>query len=213
MESINNNQPQPTQTQPQTQPQPTQTENSSYLQKIAELEAKNKELLESLNKNNSIQNNKNDYENYKENIEKEAKNKQEENFLVTELSNILPIYNSYFKDGIDRLQKMDSLTTKQKIETMARELILKAKNNSEETKNQLKELENTSILDKNGALKYMYDEAIKILKNTSFNNKTTNNSYFVNRLTDDDLKQISAGLFGENKAEAKKQAKEFGLIN
>lgn len=209
MENINNNQPQ-TQTQPQ---QTTQTDNSSYLQKIAELEAKNKELLETLNKNNSIQNNKNDYENYKETIEKEAKNKAEENFLVTELSNILPIYNSYFKDGIDRLQKMDSLTTKQKIETMARELILKAKNNSEETKKQLKELENTSILDKNGALKYMYDEAIKTLKNTSFNSKTTNNSYFVNRLTEEDLKQISAGLFGENKAEAKKQAKEFGLIN
>jgi len=182
--------------------------------KIAELEAKNKELLSKLNlQNNQKAEETNNYESYKNSQEAEQKKKQEENFLINEMSNILPIYNSYFKDGVERLQKMDSLDTKQKIETMARELILKAKNNSEEAKNQLKSLEKSSILDKNGALKYMFDEAIKTLKNTSFSNKN-NNSYFVNRLSDSDLKNLSSAIFnGEKKEEAKRIAKEYGLIN
>jgi len=182
--------------------------------KIAELEAKNKELLSKLNlQNNQKAEETNNYESYKNSQEAEQKKKQEENFLINEMSNILPIYNSYFKDGVERLQKMDSLDTKQKIETMARELILKAKNNSEEAKNQLKSLEKCSILDKNGALKYMFDEAIKTLKNTSFSNKN-NNSYFVNRLSDSDLKNLSSAIFnGEKKEEAKRIAKEYGLIN
>jgi hypothetical protein len=155
------------------------------------------------------QENKNEFEKYRAEQEEQKQKKENEEFLLKEFTNISFIYQTAFPDSIDRLDKMGTLSTKDKIETMARDIILRA-NNSEEMKKRLQELNNSSVLDKNGAIKFMFDEAVKQLKTA----KTTTTNYLRNTATTEELQEISNSLFnGSTKEFAKNKAKALGLIN
>lgn len=153
--------------------------------------------------------NKNEFEKYRAEQEEQKQKKENEEFLLKEFTNISFIYQTAFADSIDRLDKMGTLSTKDKIETMARDIILRA-NNSEEMKKRLQELNNSSVLDKAGAIKFMFDEAVKQLKTA----KTTTTNYLRNTATTEELQEISNSLFnGSTKEFAKNKAKALGLIN
>jgi hypothetical protein len=153
--------------------------------------------------------NKNEFERYRAEQEEHKQKKENEEFLLKEFTNISFIYQTAFADSIDRIDKMGTLNTKDKIETMARDIILRA-NNSEEMKKRLQELNNSSVLDKNGAIKFMFDEAVKQLKTA----KTTTTNYLRNTATTDELQEISNSLFnGSTKEFAKNKAKALGFIN
>jgi hypothetical protein len=155
------------------------------------------------------QENKNEFERYRAEQEEQKQKKENEEFLLNEFTNISFIYQTAFADSIDRLDKMGTLNTKDKIETMARDIILRA-NNTEEMKKRLQELNNSSVLDKNGAIKFMFDEAVKQLKTA----KTTTTNYLRNTATTEELQELSNSLFnGSTKEFAKNKAKALGLIN
>jgi len=187
-----------------------QNENEALKKELADIKSKQQPQAQQTQQAEPLkQENKNEFEKYRAEQEEQKQKKENEEFLLKEFTNISFIYQTAFADSIDRLDKMGSLSTKDKIETMARDIILRA-NNSEEMKKRLQELNNSSVLDKNGAIKFMFDEAVKQLKTA----KTTTTNYLRNTATTEELQELSNSLFnGSTKEFAKKKAKALGLIN
>jgi len=188
-----------------------QTENEALKKELSDIKSKQQPQAQQTQQAEPLkQENKNEFEKYRAEQEEQKQKKENEEFLLKEFTNISFIYQTAFADSIDRLDKMGTLSTKDKIETMARDIILRA-NNSEEMKKRLQELNNSSVLDKNGAIKFMFDEAVKQLKTVK---TTTTTNYLRNTATTEELQEISNSLFnGSTKEFAKNKAKVLGLIN
>jgi hypothetical protein len=185
-----------------------QTEKEALKKELADIKSKQTQPQQTQQAEPKNEN-KNEFERYRAEQEQEKQKKENEEYLLKEFTNISFIYQTAFPDSIDRLDKMGTLSTKDKIETMARDIILRA-NNSEEMKKRLQELNNSSVLDKTGAIKFMFDEAVKQLKTA----KTTTTNYLRNSATTEELQELSNSLFnGSTKEFAKNKAKALGLIN